>query len=78
MQQWTFVGSHAKAKEEEETVPGVPGYQTGLRCSVERRIVGPTTDKWCQRKDVAHDTAGVQEDGELCGRGRPENGVEGE
>ena len=35
--------------QEEETVAFL-GYQTGLQCSVERRIVGPTMDKCVRGK----------------------------
>ena len=56
-------------------VEGKPGSGKGMQQWTKcLRIVGSAMDKWCQRKDVAHDTAGVQEDGELCA----ENGVEGE
>ena len=71
------MGGHAKAEEEEETVLlGVPGHQAGIRCSMERRVVGQVRDMWCEGENVAHGAASLQKDSELCGCGRPKDRVE--
>ena len=54
----------------------VPGHQAGIRCSMERRVVGQVMDMWCEGENVAHGAASLQKDSELCGCGGPKDRVE--